>query len=213
LPLKQIINDAKLTEEMLVVLGNVGLRDNDIHITNLTGCLRQHYLMISQDYVVRTSKLYPIIKGNLFHKGFEYYIDRTMINSNLLVEKTFAKTYDGVIVTGTPDLIVLDQKLIRDWKVPTSLPSTYRPTHEQQLNLYRWLVAPEIDIDHLEVSYFGTRKVNTFRVPIWKDHELEEFVEMRIDTVKMTPPPAEGKNLRGYCISCPVKYWCDLLEG
>jgi hypothetical protein len=214
-PLTEIVNDAQLSDEQVEILrSNMESRDDALHATQLNGCLRQVPLKQRYPFKVYTSKLYAILKGLVFHAGMQALIPDDPENG-ILVEHTFTReVVPGITLVGTPDLIDLPKECIRDWKVPTSLPRAYRPSHEVQLNIYHWLT--QFNISTLLVTYFGTRQENTFSVPVWDLAQVEEYLECRVELLLGDAlPPPEGQKMPGYCMNCPVYGYCQdaLKEG
>lgn len=215
MPLIELVNDSQLSEEQVEILRNsMESRDDQLHVTQLNGCLRQVPLKQRYPFKVYTSKCYPILRGLVFHAGMQALIPDDPENG-VLVENTFQREVaPGVVLVGTPDLINLPRETICDWKVPKTLPRKYRESHEVQLNIYHWLT--QFNISTLLVTYFGTRQENTFSVPVWDLAQVEEYLECRVELLLGDAlPPPEGQKMPGYCMNCPVYGYCQdaLKEG
>lgn len=190
------------------------LQDRDyISVTSLLGCLRNTYLSMTYDYFASPDDLYHMFRGSISHLITEKYS-----HPDAIVEETFTKEHDGIEVSGTPDVIIPDQELIRDFKTTKSVPFFKYPysNHTMQLNLYRWLVPYETN--HLEVQYLDMGKVKRSQAKIHPDR-TQEILDTRLTTLKSAldmeqppPKPAPDSEDRWQCNGyCNVADICERL--
>ncbi|CAG0983290.1 hypothetical protein ARNL5_02651 [Anaerolineae bacterium] len=126
-----------------VIAGIVrGLRPDDygLTVTTLISCLRKVRLMQETPYWLKPSESYWAYRGMLMHGVAAQYAEEA---DHLIAEKRFAMTVetpDGrlVEVTGQPDLVLIEQKKLLDFKTSKSVPTGWRsyicPETEQVIN-------------------------------------------------------------------------------
>ena len=56
--------------------------------------------------------------------------------------------------------------------------------HGIQVNLYRYLAAPQYQIDHLEIVYFDMSNVKRVKVPVMSIHQLMGWLVPRLKKLK-----------------------------
>lgn len=204
-------NPCDFTPEMLKAMVDGGNRGTEIHATSLNTCLRQTALQLRIPFWAKPSDYWLILMGRLVHKGLEHWRE-----PNSIIERVFTRVVAGLKIVGQPDAIYPKLKLIRDWKKPKSFPRQAKLWHEQQLNIYRWLLAPEIEVDKLEVVYFGGEP-RRFAVPTWPMAQTDAWIKERASVLApaLRPdngpdhlPPAEGGITPGFCLMCPVRGAC-----
>lgn len=224
-PLPLIVAMSKNSEER---------SDAGISATMLLDCPRKVILAQEVDYHERPSAYWARFRGTIGHLMMEAYGQ----GHDHIVQEVRRKKkidVDGVIfeVTGKPDWIDVERKLIIDFKSIKSISAKpvnlgeAKEGHREQVSVYRWLchgglnmVSNEVEfipIDHAGILYFdmtGTRKVS---VALMDLEETEQFVVDRIrplvqyKTTKKLPPFLEGKNgnRSPLCNFCPVREECD----
>ena len=175
-----------------------------ISVTMLSGCHRGTFLGRHHDTYSYPGGLYWAFRGQIAHKIME----EVNIHQDEVKEKRFVKEWDGIEISGTPDLIIPSQKVLKDYKTSKSVPS-YRSkvtgqisaweNHRVQLNLYRWLVPYEIDT--MEVVYFSMEETLICPVELWPDKakkksdmSVDRYMEEHLVPLKMaldsdTMPP------------------------
>jgi len=179
-----------------------------ISVTKLLGCPRSTYLVEHNDVYVSLDNLYWLFRGTLTHAIMEKY----KLDPDAITEKRFKRKIKGLTITGKPDIIVPKAGLIRDWKTTKEVPYYSRayPNHEQQLNLYRWLINKKYKIDKLEVVYMDMSRVKICSVKkVWKLSDCEDFITKRASVLAEAlksniPPPVPGEfplywQCRDYC--------------
>lgn len=155
-----------------------------ISATGLTGCLRQTYLSIATDYYAHPIKLFPALRGQLFHALFE-----RAPADGLVRERRFAREIDGVVITGQPDEIDPARGLMVDYKTRTAIPPGVPEHYVAQLNVYRWIVADGYDlatgepvrlpVEQLGIVFITMRELTKRPVPVWDLAETEAWVRPR----------------------------------
>lgn len=172
-----------------------------ITVTQLAGCPRASYLGYKYDHYVDLEQLYFAFRGELAHLVIERHQEKDAI-----AEKRFYREYNGVKISGQPDIIIPDKKLIRDYKTAKEVPRFNVPfrNHSQQLNLYAWLVPYEID--RLQVVYLDMKGVKICDAPLWSDKEIERLLEKKLPILDRAfkdniAPPADFTNWQcnGWC--------------
>ncbi len=136
-----------------VIAGIVrGLRPDDfgLTVTTLIGCLRKARLMQSEPYWLKPSESYWAYRGALMHGIAAQYAGET---DQVLAEQRLSiviETLDGALVevSGQPDLVLLDQKHVIDYKTTKAVPTGWRA-----------YVCPETDQVISEGPYALRRKV------------------------------------------------------
>ena len=146
-----------------------------ISVTQLGGCLRESYLSSKYDYYADLEQLYFAFRGELAHLVVERYQERGAI-----AEKRFYREYNGIKISGKPDVILPEEKLIRDYKTAKEVPRFSYPyrNHSQQLNLYAWLVPYEVE--RLQVVYMDMKGVKICEAPLWSKKEIEALLEEKL---------------------------------
>lgn len=146
-----------------------------ITVTQLSGCLRESYLSYKHDYYADLEHLYFAFRGELAHLIIERYQE-----PGAVVEQRFYREYNGIKISGKPDVILPDKKLIRDYKTAKEVPRFSYPyrNHSQQLNLYAWLVP--FEIERLQVVYLDMKGVKICEAPRWKKSETEALLNRKL---------------------------------
>ena len=155
----------------------------NISVTMISGCHRGTFIGRENDSYVYPSQLYWAFRGQIAHKIME----EVDLHPDEVKEKQFLKEWEGIEISGTPDLIIPSQRVLKDYKTSKSVPSYRSKTtgiiypwenHRVQLNLYRWLVPYEIET--LEVVYFSMEETLISPVEIWPE-EAKRKSEMSVD--------------------------------
>ncbi|MFC1885589.1 hypothetical protein ACFLZM_00815 [Thermodesulfobacteriota bacterium] len=154
----------------------------DISVTMISGCHRGVFIQRHYDFYVYPSQLYWAFRGQIAHKIME----ESDLHDDAVVEKRFVKKWDGIEISGTPDIIIPGQKVLKDYKTTKQVPTYLNKdgvvlawdNHRTQLNLYRWL-AP-YDIETMEVIYFSMEETLICPVRIWPEESKKKSV-MTID--------------------------------
>ena len=114
-----------------VIAGIVrGLRPADfgLTVTTLIGCLRKARLMQTEPYWLKPSESYWSYRGQLMHGVAAQYADEA---DQIIAEQSLSiviETLTGTLVevSGQPDLVLLDQKHLIDFKTTKSVPTGWR---------------------------------------------------------------------------------------
>lgn len=207
MPITEVINDAGWPAEFVeLIVDRDRVDPHNIHVTSLSGCLRQTVLAATEKYTVYTSNLYPLLRGVLLHAGIEALLGDKVRAQGGVVEKHLMGKVGNITISGTLDY--LKDKVLRDWKVPMrSKPPSM--TYIQQLNVYNWLLASSgvEPADELELVAFEPSKLRTYRIPKWAPEDTQQRVTERLARWQGELPPPDGIDL-GYCAYCPVQVHC-----
>lgn len=172
-----------------------------ITVTQLSGCLRESYLRYKYDHYADLEQLYFAFRGELAHLIIERYQERDAI-----AEQRFYREYNGIKISGKPDIILPDKKLVRDYKTAKEVPRFSYPyrNHSQQLNLYAWLVPYEIN--RLQVIYLDMKGVKICDATLWGKSEIEALLNEKLPVLDAAfnhgvVPPADFDNWQcnGWC--------------
>lgn len=142
-----------------------------ISVTMISGCHRAAFIQQHHDTWVYPSGMYWAFRGQIAHKVME----EAALHDDAVIETRFEKEWDGILVEGTPDLIVPSQRVLKDYKTTVSIPSYLNKdrrilaydNHRVQVNLYAWLVPH--DIEELEVVYMSMEETRICPVEVWAE--------------------------------------------
>ncbi len=87
--------------------------------TELIGCHRRVVLKEQVDYWVKPSRAYWAFRGQLGHAIVAGY---TNGQAQAIVEKRYYAELDGMLITGQPDVVYPDDRLLVDYKTTKSVP-------------------------------------------------------------------------------------------
>ena len=186
-----------------------------ISVTMLSGCHRGTFIGRHNDTYTYPSGQYWAFRGQIGHKIME----EVSLHKDEVKEKRFVKEWDGIEISGTPDLIIPNQKVLKDYKTSKAVPSYRSKTtgqisawenHRVQLNLYRWLVPYEIET--MEVVYFSMEETLICPVEIWPEEakrksemSVDRYLEENLVPLKMAldsdtmPPYSQHWSCDDYC--------------
>ncbi len=85
--------------------------------TELIGCHRKVVLQDRADYWVKLSQAYWLFRGHLGHAIVEQYH-----GDGVIAEERFYAEVDGMLITGQPDVVYPDDRLLVDYKTTKSVP-------------------------------------------------------------------------------------------
>lgn len=203
-------------------------RPGEISVTQLLGCPRAVYLEGTTDWALPPADNYAAFRGMVVHSVLEGLGGAT-------TEQRITKEYRGVVLSGQPDSIRLiangDRTLLRDWKSTNKLPmfDNAYTHHQQQVNLYRWLLDLDWRRTDLELVYLSMEgvKIMTLKrggtnrygraIPnqIWTDEEVEAFLDkhlMVLNAQRKFESPVTYQNVDEehlwQCSYCPVRDLC-----
>src|SRR5687767_15387851 len=150
-----------------------------LSVTALTGCVRQAFLKTTEPYYQRPDQQYWSYRGTLGH-----LLTERGAGPDIVAERRFDRVLllpSGrlVTITGKPDEIDPGRGLLIYYKTTDRAPRQLSPLHIAQLNVYRWLVAPDHQIDRLGIVYLTMKGVQKASVPIWPEGQAERFLRER----------------------------------
>lgn len=204
-------------------------RPDGISVTQLLGCPRKVYLEANVDYAVPPQDNYAQFRGMVVHAVLED------AKGSATVEQRVEKVHRGVTISGQPDNLrvvgVAGRNLLRDWKSTKELPrfDNAYTHHQEQVNLYRWLLDLDPDTTDLEIVYFSMEGVKIVplkrggtnrygrAVPnqIWTDADVEAFLDKKLMILNAqrkhdTPVAYHNVNEEDLwaCAYCPVRAQC-----
>lgn len=205
-----------------IVMGIIRLQERirhpGIHASEIPKCPRNSYYNRSHETWPTLERLYWMFRGTLAHAVLE-----GIPEPGSLVEHTLTREINGVTVVGTPDKIIPKRSEINDWKttkriIPDNLPYG---DHEMQVNIYRWLAAPQWDIENLKITYMDMNQNLTVTVPPRGFGELDEYIEPRAIYLQKclddNALPKATRTIQGktnwLCRYCDFKEKCDHEES
>jgi len=176
-----------------------------ISVSSLLTCLRKVVLEVREDVYLNPKDLYYAFRGQLFHSVI--YEAQPL---GAVCEKRFERRIAGINLSGHPDVIYPEAKKLVDYKSTRKVPKDDAPyaSHDIQVNLYRYLVAPYYRIDELEVVYFDMSRIKRVKVEVMDVKELLGWLVPRLMKLKKAleggplPERVQGEGLwqcRGYC--------------
>jgi CRISPR/Cas system-associated exonuclease Cas4 (RecB family) len=152
------------------MVNGIGIRGEveGISVTTMLSCLRKSALERRHDAYVDPKQLYHAFRGQLFHALAE--LGRP---EGCIVEKRFARTIAGLTISGQPDLIWPEHRLLIDFKSTRRRPPREPyPHHALQVNLYRWLIEPVHEVDRLEIVYMDMDGARRLPVPLMEPRKV-----------------------------------------
>ena len=184
-----------------IVMGIMGLLARDttqVHVTDLTSCLRRAYLQRITDVYPSLKRMYWLFRGALAHQ----LVENTREPFSL-TEVRFQRRVNGVTVVGRPDKIVPNRGELYDYKTTKRITLKRLPygEHTRQVNIYRWLVEPHFQIDRLFLVYLDMSRCASVEVPT---EDVESYVTDRAMVLHRAMqsgqlPPSEPSWLCDYC--------------
>lgn len=172
------------------------VRPVEVTVTTLLHCARKVQLDREAEYFADPRKNYPAFRGTVIHA-----IVQNEAAPEAVVEQRYARDFEGTRISGGLDWHRLMTAkngitLIRDYKSVNELPkynSAYT-SHQQQLNLYRWLLDLDPEKTELEIVYISmdgvkiiplsaggeTRTGRKKAQQVWDDDKTEEFIRERL---------------------------------
>ena len=200
----------------------------DIHVTDITGCLRKAYLDKREPQPFKPSSVLVPAMGSMVHGFLEDVPELAMGQMETEV--------GDYLLVGTCDAVDMENHLIIDYKTTRWLVRSKLPygEHGKQVNIYRWMLEqmhPDIQFD-MRVQYIdlsGPTKCRRCKdelnssgvcqtcgkvydafhfgavfIDIERDEGIGEFIGERVATLggalaQMSPPPPEKGWLCRYC--------------
>lgn len=158
------------------------LREEEgISVSSLLNCLRKVVLQVRNDVYLNPKELYYAFRGQLFHA----VIAQAQADGAICEEK-FERTIAGITLSGHPDVIYPEHRKLVDYKSTRRIPKKDKPyaNHDIQVNLYRYLVAPEYQVEHLEIVYFDMSNVKRVKVEVMSIPSLMGWLVPRLKKLK-----------------------------
>lgn len=105
------------------ILANAQPRDLPAYsVTELLGCPRKLVLAEHTPYWALPSSLYALFRGTLGHAIVEQYHDA----AEVVAEHRYYATFEGMLLTGQPDVVYPAQRLVVDYKTTKRVPQPRR---------------------------------------------------------------------------------------
>jgi len=177
--------------------------DGAVRVTQLLGCAKRFQWQTIVNYAVYPHDGYALFRGQIGHTIVERYHGDEI----LLSEERLTVTFGGVAITGKPDAVLCDHH-IDDYKTTRRVPREPYEHHEQQVNLYAWLIerARGVQIETASIVYLDMGEVARLTVPVWKRKATEKFLRERIALWHAgTPMPSAWE-----CKTCPLGDECNV---
>lgn len=177
-------------------------RPDAITVTSLLSNPRHVKLERANDYFADPNNNFATFRGTIIHNILEELGDE-----DSTVEERISRTYKDVPISGQPDTVRVRHTngriLVRDWKSTKALPKydNAYTNHQQQINLYRWLLGLDPEQTDLEIVYVSMEGVKI--VPLkhggksprgraiteqhWNDEKVEAFIDSRLTLHQVEP--------------------------
>jgi CRISPR/Cas system-associated exonuclease Cas4 (RecB family) len=147
-----------------IVLKAIYGHDNerpDVHVTDLTGCLRKAFYSKTEKVALEPHKLYTMSLGTMVHAGLE--------GSDEFVDSELVVSTEGIV--GRADVVYKDGRLLdiktTRWLYPSKVPYG---SHTLQVNIYAYLLGKQgVKINRLQIQYLdlsGPSKCRKCNVPV-----------------------------------------------
>ena len=164
-------NTCQFTYELLSsIFSQVQDRGDRISTTTLTSkCLRSEYLKRKEDYFEDPEKMYPAFKGTLLHGELEQHV----LTGSVEEARYWVELEPGRLLSGSPDLLDVDQGILYDYKTTKEAPRFGYPwqDHIAQLQVNRWLVdkAFKVEYRNQEFDLSHPKNRERFVPPVWNE--------------------------------------------
>ena len=167
-----------------VIAGIVrGLRPDSFGwtVTTLIGCVRKARLMREVGYWLKPAQSYWAYRGTLMHGVAAQYADEA---DQIIAEQRFAMTVETstgqrVEVTGQPDLVLLTERRLLDFKTTKSVPTGWRsyvcPETDQVISEGPYALRRKfIDCPHCRLGQHALKAIEVISAPRAKlQHALQ----------------------------------------
>lgn len=216
--------------EMIIAMSRNAEERSDagISATMLLDCPRKVILAEEEDFYEFPADFWARFRGSIGHLMMEYYgEDDPDVIREVRVRKYINVDGVSVEITGKSDKINTRDKLIVDYKSIKAVPDKPKPTHEPQVNIYRWLwdggvrmdtgEQVSVEIERGGIVYFDMEKVVKLPVSIWPLEQIEQFIidklrpHVRYQQEGVLPSILynEGGRRSALCNYCALKQACD----
>jgi CRISPR/Cas system-associated exonuclease Cas4 (RecB family) len=155
--------------------------EGEISVTTVLNCLRKVVLQVRNDVYLNPIELYYAFRGQLFHA-----VIAQAQADGAICEQRFERTIAGITLIGHPDVIYPGHRKLVDYKSTRRIPKDDTPyaNHDIQVNLYRYLVAPQYQVDHLEIVYFDMSNVKRVKVKVMETRSLTGWLVPRLKKLR-----------------------------
>jgi len=150
-----------------------------LSVTALTGCVRQSYLKATEPFYQRPDQQYWAYRGTLAHLLAEQGAGPGIVAERRFERGRQLPSGRVITITGRPAEIDPARGLLVDYKTTDRAPRQPSPLHIAQVNAYRWLVAPEYQVDRLGIVYLTMKGVQKASAPVWPDGQVERLLQER----------------------------------
>lgn len=174
-------NPCQFDYPILVTMHRNIRKRQGISVSSLLNCLRKVVLEARNDVYLDPSQLYYAFRGQLFHA----VVAQAQVDG-ALCEKRFERTVAGIVLSGHPDVIYPEERKLVDYKSTRRIPKDDIPyaNHGHQVNLYRYLVMPQYQIEYLEIVYFDMMSVKRVKVELMDTRKLISWLVPRLKKLK-----------------------------
>jgi len=176
--------------------------------TALLFCMRKTLLERRLDYFSTVKNQFYAVRGNIVHR----MIGRPSLN--ILKEQQFTRSVMGIPLHATIDEYHMKEKKLTDWKTVGDRGMSYiikggpKPEHVQQVNIYKWVMAPEYEVESINIVYMSFMEVVTVKAPIWEDSVIYAFMAGKVPTLHkaftegVLPQGIKDSNKKWLCKFC-----------
>ena len=204
-------NDCQFDYPILAAMQRNLRNEDGISVSSLLNCLRKVVLQVRNDVYLDPTELYYAFRGQLFHT-----VIAQAQTDGAVCEQKFERTVAGITLSGHPDVIYPQQGKLVDYKSTKRIPKDGSPyaNHGVQVNLYRYLAAPQYRIDRLEIVYFDMSKVKRVKIEVMDTSSLMGWLVPRMKKLKQAqdggklPERASSEGVWQCDGYCPFTSYC-----
>lgn len=166
-----------------------GLRPDDfgLTVTTLIGCVRRARLMRETAYWLKPAQSYWAYRGQLLHGVAAQYAadDPHAIAEQRFSMDVVAPNGESIEISGQPDLVLLDQHLLLDYKTTKAVPTGWRsyvcPETDRVISEGPYaLRRKSLDCPHCRLGSHPTKAIEVIGPPRAKAHHVLQLSLYRL---------------------------------
>ena len=182
-------------------------RENEIHVTDLTTCIRRSYYMKKHGFPMDENMAFWLLFGHIVHRIVAPEIAKAL-DGDVEVEKVFE--WDGVEIHATAD--ILTDKYVIELKTCNRIPQHPYESHLEQVNAYMHIFDKPI----AKIVYISRSQLETKVFTYYGDWQLFIYTMQKATVLHKhlqlnTPPPCNlpPSDRKFYCKNCPFLSKCQ----